>query len=176
MKVVKFNSKLYKEVNEIYKTSFPEEERYISLNKMIKQKDTILYCLIDEKKTVLGIIYLMVYNNTIFVLYLAVNQNIRSKGYGAYLLNWCLEKYADKTIYLNIDEVDEKAEDYEIRLRRKNFYLRNGFYMTNLMSLEDVQNFNVLANKEKVNINEYIKLDKFVAKVLGEPESNIVEV
>lgn len=50
MKVIKFNKKYYKIVNSIYKKSFPKEERYISLNKMIKTKDTELYCLVDKEE------------------------------------------------------------------------------------------------------------------------------
>lgn len=40
------------------------------------------------KIIVLGIIYLIHYKDMIFILYLAVNEEIRSKGYGSYLLKW----------------------------------------------------------------------------------------
>ena len=174
MKVIKFNKKYYKQVNKIYKESFPKEERYISLNKMIKNKDTELYCLINEKE-VYGFIYLINYKKMIFILYLAINSEIRSKGYGSYLLKWCLNKYSEKDIYINIDEVNENKKDYKTRKRREKFYLENGFYMTDYISKEDTQNFNILCNHKIIKIEQYVELDKFVAQVLDEPVSNIIK-
>ena len=91
MNVVKYQSELYKQVNKIYEDSFPKEERYISLDRMVNRKDTELYCLIDQKNVV-GFIYLIFYEEMIFILYLAINHQKRSHGYGSYLLQWCLEK------------------------------------------------------------------------------------
>lgn len=175
MKIIKFKSKYYKQVNNIYKSSFPIEERYVSLNKMIRSKETALYCLI-EKETVLGIIYLIFYKDMVFILYLAVRNEIRSKGCGSYLLKWCLSKYNDKKIYLNIEEVKADADDYIIRKRRLDFYLKNQFFVTNYISKENKENFNILSNYEKMDINEYKELDKFVAKVLEEPISDIEKI
>ena len=174
MKIIKFNKKYYKQVNNIYKESFPKEERYISLNKMIKSKDTELYCLIN-KEEVYGIIYLIKYKEMIFILYLAINSDIRSKGYGSYLLKWCLEKYNEKEVYLNVEEIKEDKKDYETRKKRQKFYLKNGFYMTDYISKEDMQNFNILCNHKNMKIENYIELDKFVAQILDEPVSNIVK-
>ena len=174
MKVIKFNKKYYKLVNTIYKKSFPKEERYISLNKMIKNKDMELYCLVN-KEEICGIICLIKYKEMVFILYLAINPEIRSKGYGSYLLNWCLKKYNEKDIYLNIDEVNENEKDYEIRKRRQKFYLKNGFYMTDYISKENGKNFNILCNNEIIKIEDYMELDKFVAQILNEPVSNIVK-
>lgn len=174
MKIIKFKSKYYKQVNNIYKSSFPIEERYISLNKMIRNKETVLYCLI-EKEMVLGIIYLIFYKDMIFILYLAVSNEIRSKGYGSYLLEWCVTKYKDRKIYLNIEEVNENEDNYIIRKRRLDFYIKNNFFITNYISKEDKENFNILSNCEEINIDEYKKLDKFVADILEEPVSDIME-
>ena len=112
----------------------------------------------------------------IFILYLAVNIESRSKGYGSYLLKWCLQKYKDKKIYLNIEEVKESVKDYETRKKRLKFYQNNGFYITNYISKEDIENFNILSNSLEIDINEYKILDRVVAKILDEPISNIVEV
>ena len=99
MDIVKYKSIYYTQVNEIYEKSFPQEERYITLDKMIQSKNTELYCLIDNNH-VLGKIYLIFYRDMIFILYLAVNTESRSKGYGSYLLKWCLQKYRDKKYIL----------------------------------------------------------------------------
>ena len=175
MKIVKFEQKYYNQVSEIYEKSFPIEERYITLDKMIKQEDTELYCLVNEED-VLGFVYLIFYENMIFILYLAVKTDNRSKGYGSYILKWCLNKYMDKKIYLNIEEVKKDVKDYETRLKRLKFYLKNDFFITSYMSKEETESFNILSNNKEIDIEQYKELDKFVASILDEPISNIVKV
>ena len=101
MKIVKFKPEYYNQVYEIYEKSFPIEERYITLDKMIKKENTELYCLVD-KEAIFGFVYLLFYQNMIFILYLAVSSEKRSKGYGSYLLKWCLKKYSHKNGYILI--------------------------------------------------------------------------
>lgn len=175
MKIVKFEQKYYNQVSEIYEKSFPIEERYITLDKMIKQEDTELYCLVNEED-VFGFVYLIFYENMIFILYLAVKTDNRSKGYGSYILKWCLNKYMDKKIYLNIEEVKKDVKDYETRLKRLKFYLKNDFFITGYMSKEETESFNILSNNKEIDIEQYKELDKYVASILDEPISNIVKV
>ena len=92
------------------------------------------------------------------------------------MLKWCLQKYRDKKIYLNIEEVRENTKDYETRKKRLKFYQNNGFYITNYISKEDIENFNILSNCREIDINEYKILDRVVAEILDEPISNIVEI
>ena len=173
MKVIKYESIYYKQVIDIYEKSFPQEERYITLDKMVHSQNTELYCLIDNNQVV-GMIYLIFYKDMIFILYLAVSQENRSKGYGSYLLKWCLQKYFDKKIFLNIEEVKEDIKDYETRKKRLKFYQTNGFFITSYISKEVTENFNILSNSREIDINEYIMLDRVVAEILDEPISNII--
>lgn len=176
MKVIKYKSIYYTQINDIYEKAFPQEERYITLNEMIQKPNTELYCLIDDNNKVLGILYLIFYKDMIFILYLAISNDNRSKGYGSYLLNWCLQKYNDKKIYLNIEEVKDNVEDYEIRRKRLRFYENNGFYITNYISKEDNENFNILSNNREIDINEYKVLDGVIAEILDEPISDIAKI
>lgn len=175
MKIIKYDSIYYAQVNNIYEKSFPEEERYIMLDEMLQIQNTELYCLIEDN-IVLGMIYLISYKNMIFILYLAVNAEVRSKGYGSYLLKWCLQKYRDKKIYLNIEEVKENFKDYETRKKRLNFYQKNGFFITNYISQEECGNFNILSNYKEIDVEEYKTLDRIIAQMLNEPISNIVKI
>ena len=175
MKVIKYESVYYQQVNDIYEKSFPKEERYITLDNMAHRQNTELYCLMDNNQVV-GMIYLIFYKDMIFILYLAVSQEKRSKGYGSYLLKWCLQKYFDKKIFLNIEEVKKDFKDYETRKKRLKFYQKNGFFITNYISKEVTENFNILSNRREIDIKEYIILDRVVAEILDEPISNIVEI
>lgn len=177
MEIVKFRFRYYNQVKNIYFESFPKEERYLSFKELVynsMMNKAQMYCLIDEEKAQ-GFIYNILCDDMVFVLYIAVNSNKRSSGYGSKLIKWCLEKYKDKKIYLNIDEVDNKFEDYEVRLKRLNFYIKNNFKMTEYISVEEECNFNILSNTEDINVEEYKRLDLAVAKILKEKPSKIVK-
>ena len=64
----------------------------------------------------------------------------------------------------------------EALYKRLEFYQKNGFFITNYLSKEDIENFNILSNSKEIDINEYKVLDKNVAEILNEPTSNIVEI
>jgi GNAT superfamily N-acetyltransferase len=65
-----------------------------------------------------------------FVLYLATDESIRSKGYGSKMLKWIVEN-ARRTVVLNIETVEKAYENYEQRLKRQKFYIKNGFIIQN---------------------------------------------
>lgn len=56
----------------------------------------------------------------IFVLYLAVNDRIRSKGYGTKMLDW-LKHNTDKIIVLNVEAIDPLAENAQQREKSISF-------------------------------------------------------
>lgn len=177
MEVVKFKFRYYKDVKNIYLESFPKEERYLSFRELVynsMMNKAHMYCLIDGDKAQ-GFIYNILCKNMLFVLYLAVSSKKRSSGYGSKLMQWCLENYNEKTIFLNIDEVDEKFEDYDIRKKRLNFYLNNNFKITDYLSVEEDCNFNILSSKQDIEVEEYKKLDLAVAKILKDKPSRIVK-
>lgn len=177
LKIKKFRLKDYKKVKRIYMQAFPKEERYnfgiLLLNILFNKAK--LYCLFEEDN-LCGFTYLIYFKDLIFILYLAIDKDKRSKGYGRYVLKWCLEENKGKKIYLNIDELDEKFEDFKIRKKRLNFYINNGFYLTDYLSVEKKCNFNILTNCKEFDAEEYKKLDEIVVKCLLDSKSNIVKI
>ena len=63
-----------------------------------------------------------------YVFFLAVSSKTRSHGYGSRILSMLREQYSGKRIVLDIEPLDPGAPNYDIRVRRKQFYLRNGFH------------------------------------------------
>ena len=62
-----------------------------------------------------------------FILYLAVNQEMRSKGYGGEILNYAYEQDGKRNIILNVERLDQTADNYEQRLKRVSFYEKTGY-------------------------------------------------
>lgn len=108
---------------------------------IILKRANIYVLFIDNK--IVAFIYSISNKNERFILYLAVKENYRGKGIGTYLLNWYLHNNNEKEVYLNIDEVNKKYEDYIIRKKRLEFYIKNDFYITNYLSVNGSSKGNI---------------------------------
>ena len=72
------------------------------------------------------------YSGIAYVGYLAVEEELRNRGYGSEILKAVCFMYALHRVVVDIEIVDENAENYEERLHRRDFYLRNGFQRTGI--------------------------------------------
>ena len=66
-------------------------------------------------------------------MFLAVDKTLRSKGYGSAILQDIQNKYPEKKIIISIEPCDKNAFDIELRTKRKEFYMRNGYQETGYM-------------------------------------------
>ena len=82
-------------------------------------------------------------------MYLAVEPNLRNQNYGSRILMDLKEKY--KVLFLSIDSPVDN-----ISVRRKNFYLRNGFYDTNKFYEDTGINYEVLCTNNEYEITDDI--------------------
>ena len=82
-------------------------------------------------------------------MYLAVEPDLRNKNYGSKILRDLKEKY--KLLFLSIDEPINS-----ISIRRKNFYLRNGFYDINRFYEDAGINYEILCTDDKYEITDDI--------------------
>ncbi|RUT40321.1 GNAT family N-acetyltransferase [Paenibacillus anaericanus] len=155
-------------VEDLYKTAFPSNERIPLWFLMRKsKKEFIDYIAFYDNDLFVGFAYLITNNNLTFVLYLAISPEIRSIGYGTAILSKISEKYADNRIILNIEADNEVASNYEERLKRKKFYLRNGYRSTGLNIFEYGQIYEVLVYGNDVSPKEYQDLfKKFIGPLL----------
>lgn len=163
-KIKEFNIGNFQEIRKIYLDSFSKENRFSLLNLLINVvlKRANIYILNIENE-IAAFIYSVNNYNERFILYLAVKENYRDIGIGSYLLNWYLSTNSDKEIYLNIDEVDEKYEDYITRKKRLDFYLKNNFYSTNYYAIGSSVG-DILSNKKELNMKKYELFDKKISK------------
>ena len=69
----------------------------------------------------------------IFIMFLAVDESLRTKGYGSAILKEIKNRYPDKKIMVSIEPCDDSAPDIEVRKRRKAFYRKNGYGETGYM-------------------------------------------
>lgn len=149
-KNVTFFGKDRKAVKKIYTDAFKKEERmpFFLMIAMAKLWNTAFYAFYDTDNTKpCGTIYLAKIGKVVFIMFFAVDEELRSKGYGSVILEKIRSLYPNKKIVISIERCDEEAEDLELRKRRKNFYLRNGYKETGyLVELAKVKQEIIITN------------------------------
>ena len=140
------NGKYIDEIEKLYLKSFPEDERFPFwiLEECSKKNDPDLYAIIDNNRFV-GMCYIINCDKAYYIMYLAVEPDLRNKNYGSKILRDLKEKY--KLLFLSIDEPINS-----ISIRRKNFYLRNGFYDINRFYEDAGINYEILCTDDKYEI------------------------
>ena len=150
------NDLKYKDkLQELYFSAFPEEERFPFwiLEECSKEDNSDLYAILDNDKFV-GMCYIVNCDGAYYLMYIAVQDELRNKKYGSKILEDLKEKY--KTLFLSIDMPTDKTS-----IKRKNFYLRNGFYDTNKYYEDTGVLYEVLCTNNQYEITENIMMKRY---------------
>ncbi len=126
-----YRSKRKKEIKDIYFSSFEKKDRmpFFMMIGMSLLWNTEFYAFYDED-ILCGFIYMATIHRMSFVMFFAVDEKLRSKGYGSRILEKTQMLHPNNKIIITIEPCDEETEDVSLRIRRKNFYMRNGFKET----------------------------------------------
>lgn len=125
------NSKDRKYFEQVNYEAFPLFERmsFDEIFEFASDTDTDVLGIYDGEKPI-GFAVLLKNAECGYVYYLAVDCHARSKGYGSATIQRMLEVYSNLQLILDFEEIDENAENNGQRIRRKKFYLKNGFHET----------------------------------------------
>lgn len=127
-----------------------------SLLAMSLHKNVKFHAIYDAGKFC-GITYYASNENTVYLTYLAVNEELRGQGYGSKILTMLENKFPDKQIVIDIEPVTKKAKNYKQRVSRLKFYERNGFHKTNQRLKDADGEFEALTTGEKFDRDSFIK-------------------
>lgn len=123
------NAILHKEkIKKLYIKAFPKEERAPLCFLYHKNKrSNIEFSAVMDDNHFIGLTFTTETKDIISLMFFAIQGTERGKGYGSLVLKAIQEKYADKRVFINIEPLDETAPNYEQRVKRKEFYEKNGF-------------------------------------------------
>lgn len=168
------NSVEMDEIMRLMETAFPPSEQAPRsfLVEQARRDEVSMFAYSDEGRFC-GFTFMIEDETMAYVLYLAVDGTIRSRGYGSQILASVAERVGDKTLVLDIEPVDEAADNVEQRRRRRNFYLRNGFVPTGYAIQDRGNVYEALVHGEGFDPEHYINLinelpegpDKTVARL-----------
>lgn len=115
----------YKKFNHLYHTAFPKEER-IPIKFLMSHKESELIACYDGE-IFCGFYSTLTFGDITHILFLAIFDELRDQGYGSLLLGMISKRYKNNRIILDIESEVPDAPNYEQRVRRKAFYVKNGY-------------------------------------------------
>ena len=149
----------FREIHCLLKSAFPKEEQTSMLLLLLGslRKHTHFLRFYDADDFV-GLLYVIENDQYAFILYLAVNPEIRSKGIGGQILEYARAQARKKNVVLNVESLDPSAVNYAQRKQRIAFYAKHGISETGYTFSADKVNYAVLASSvETFNPEEYAK-------------------
>ncbi len=155
------------------KTAFPKNEHIplSVLNLLARRKCTDFTAYYDDG-VFCGISYTVCSDSTVFILYLAVSKKLRSLGYGTEILGDIKEKNEGKTLVLNVEPLDENADNYASRIRRLEFYAKNGFSDTGWYLDDFSGEYNILSAHGSFSPKDYKSAVRKLSYGMYLPEIN----
>lgn len=129
-------------MKKLYISAFPKCERFpFWLLVRCSKSSNVSFKPIVYKGIAVGIIFMVKYDNINYVMYLAIKEELRGMGYGSEIVKDLVSR---GIVILSIEKPDEANTDSKIK--RRNFYLRNGMYDTGYTYVDKGVEYSVLSS------------------------------
>lgn len=139
----------------------------LMLLSMKKDVDFLAYY---DKGKFCGITYSVENEHMLYVMYLAVNDKIRGKGFGTAILDKMKEKCKGKPIALEAEFPSEDSVNLSQREKRLKFYRKNGFSDTSFILSSGGEKYMILCDTDKFTIDDYTHILKSLSYGLYKPK------
>jgi len=160
-KAIKHDKEGFQNIKDLYSSAFPRREQ-VSLSLLINQtkKDTVKFDAFYDGDVFVGLTYTISFKDMTYLWYLATRSDMRSKGYGSQIMRHLHEAHPNNRIILNLDVQDEAAADSEIRKKRKEFYIKNGYSSTGYLCVFGGNKLDVMSVNSNVTFDEFSSIFK----------------
>lgn len=137
----------FSEIKSLQQNSFPPSELWPAeyLTALALSPD-ISYKSFWKQNQLCGILFYITGHSLVYLLYIAVSEPLRSIGMGSELLGWLRKQSGDKTIVLNTEAIGQYDGMDDMRTKRLNFYLRNGFQRAPFQLKDDSGLYDILSS------------------------------
>lgn len=147
-------------IQNLYEEAFPLAERrsfHLILQTRDKGQAEIL-AIEDENGDFLGLVITAKHKDLVLLDYFAISPNHRGSGIGSKVFQDLIQKYADKRFFLEIERTDVGADNQLERLKRKDFYIRNGMQNMSFLVRAFGVEMEILTYNCKLNYEDYFDL------------------
>ncbi len=143
-------------IYKLYQIAFPDSERkpFSRIVKMYRKGSSDIWYF-EKDGRFAGLSTTINGSHEILIDYLAVAENRRGEGVGSQALKLLRQQYKGKGVFLEIESAFDECDNKEERIRRRNFYLKNGMTSMGVMAyLFDVK-MELLGFDCKMNFEQY---------------------
>jgi len=163
-------------LKKLYISSFPKAERlpWWTLRASTLVPSACITGFYDQE-TLLGFTYSVETDEVFYVMFFAVAESLRGKGCGSAILDHIKKSKPQKDILLNVELLDETADNYGQRVRRFKFYQKNGFFDTGYNIDEVGGTFRVLSTRPTFEVRAYQRAFQKITLGLWKPKITKVE-
>ena len=126
-------SRFWQQVNSLAKEAFPPEE-YLAPETLVEMSkaDNFDFFALTDRDTFIGFMVVQTHKDLAYLFFLAIDPSCRAKGYGSRAVETLRALYPGKTQVVDFEMLDSEAPNNEQRIKRRQFYLRNGYKETGL--------------------------------------------
>ena len=139
-------------LEKINEEAIPENERN-SLDDL-QATGAEVQAIYDHQEPV-GFMVIRKYRSILYLAYLAVRSDLRSKGLGGQAIRELIRNNPDYQVIVEYEAPDENSGENDMRLRRKRFYLRNGFYETGWYTFYDDMEFEIGCSRPDYDLEAF---------------------
>lgn len=136
-------------IKKLYESAFPVEQRIpfwaLRLRAGMNGMEIVSY---SDEGTFCGFSCQVVTDDMVYIYYLAVDPELRDRGYGSQVLELIKQSHPGMPVALDIESRKRNADNAKQREARRAFYLKNGFTPTGY-GFKDGDLFEILIDGEK---------------------------
>lgn len=165
------NQNELRQIKKLYKKSFPPEEKkpFWLIRKGCRDHKLEMLSLSEDGFK--GFVISMLFQEFVLIDYFAIQSGQRGNGCGSRALELLKERYHGKKIILEVEPPSEMADNNVQRIKRKQFYHRNGFHDTHIHVTVFGAPLELLAYNCDITFSEYCRIYQycygtFVARLL----------
>jgi len=161
LNILKINNK-FEDMDKVTKLAleaFPPEE-YLSPVKILEMsgKCNLDFFAIYNKDKFIGFTVVKPYKTMSYLFFLAVDRSFRGQGYGSKIIQKIKEIYPDYSHVVDFEMIDKNASNYNQRVKRKEFYLKNGYKETGYFLSYLGVNYEIMSMDDNFDINLFKEL------------------
>jgi len=165
--ILQQNSEDKRIADAINEESFPEYERNSLDDLYASDTSEKLDMLgIYDNDTIVGFFTVRKYENIRYLAYFAVSRDKRSSGIGSQAIQRLKERYHGTQIVTEFETPDISYDNNAMRLRRRDFYLRNGFYETGWYSFYDDTEFTRACSEPVFDKEEFERFTAYLSSIV----------
>lgn len=147
----------------LYEAAFPGCEKKPFSSMLEKAAEgSVDMLMLEEDGEFAGLAITMKAGDLVLLDYFAIAGNMRSRGYGSRALQLLSEYYKGKRFFLEIESVYEEADNLPQRMRRKQFYLKNGLTELGIMANIYETDMELLGRDMSMTYEEYVDVYRIV--------------